>query len=89
MVDMENVIKGLNDIGGFIAGRLEFEHARNFLRTIDDAIELLKKQEAVEPIREDDGYYRCRSCNAYVAFPNGDCKKSFCEKCGQAVKWDA
>ena len=44
MPDMEKVIKGLNDIGGFIAGRVGFEQARNFLRTIDDAIALLKEQ---------------------------------------------
>ena len=43
--DREKVIKGLNDIGGFIAGRIGFEQARNFLRTIDDAIELLKEQQ--------------------------------------------
>ena len=43
-MDKENVIKGLNDIGGFIAGRVGFEQARNFLRTIDDAIVLLKEQ---------------------------------------------
>lgn len=44
-MDREKVIKGLNDIGGFIAGRVGFEQARNFLRTIDDAIALLEEQE--------------------------------------------
>lgn len=44
-MDREKVIKGLNDIGGFIAGRIGFEQARNFLRVIDDAVELLKEQE--------------------------------------------
>lgn len=46
MPDRYKVIKGLNDIGGFIAGRVGFEQARNFLRTIDDAIAMLKEQEA-------------------------------------------
>jgi hypothetical protein len=45
MADIETVINGLNDIGGFIAGRVGFEQARNFLRTIDDAIDLLKEQD--------------------------------------------
>ena len=45
MPDMEKVIKGLHDIAGFIAGRIGIEQARNFLRTIDDAIDLLKEQE--------------------------------------------
>ena len=48
MTDTETVVNGLNDIGGFIAGRVGIEQARNFLRTIDDAIELLKDQDAVE-----------------------------------------
>lgn len=46
MTDTETVVNGLNDIGGFIAGRVGIEQARNFLRTIDDAIALLKEQEA-------------------------------------------
>ena len=45
MADMNTVINGLIDIGGFIAGRVRFEQAKNFLRTIDDTIELLKEQE--------------------------------------------
>lgn len=44
MPNRERVINGLNDIGGFVAGRMGFEQARNFLRTIDDAVELLKEQ---------------------------------------------
>ena len=45
MPNREKVVNGLNDIGGFITGRVCFEQARNFLRTIDDAIDLLKEQE--------------------------------------------
>ena len=45
MPDMEKVIIGLNDIGGFIAGRVGFEQARNFLRTIDETVALLKEQQ--------------------------------------------
>lgn len=46
MADIETVIKGLNDIGGFIAGRVGFEQARNFLRTIEDAIDMMKEQDS-------------------------------------------
>ena len=45
-MDREKVVKGLNDIGGFIAGRIGIEQARNFLRTLDEAIAILKVQEA-------------------------------------------
>ena len=53
-IDRENVVKGLNDIGGFIAGRIGIEQARNFLRTLDEAIAILKKQEAVLAHWDDD-----------------------------------
>ena len=55
MADIETVINGLNDIGGFIAGRVGFEQARDFLRTIDDAIAMLKEQD--ETIKELQGAY--------------------------------
>ena len=45
MPDMEKVIKGLRDIDMFIAGRLGYEKTKNFLRTIDETIILLKEQE--------------------------------------------
>lgn len=45
MADIEKVIKGLRDIDAFIAGRVGYENAKNFLRTIDDTIVLLKEQE--------------------------------------------
>ena len=53
MPDREKVIKGLRDIDMFIAGRLGYEKAKNFLRTIDETIILLKEQEAV---------VRCKDC---------------------------
>ena len=45
MTDIESVVKGLNDIGAFIAGRLGYEQARNYFKTIDDAIAMLREQE--------------------------------------------
>ena len=44
-MDREKVIEGLRDIDMFIAGRLGHEKAKNFLRTIDETIALLKEQE--------------------------------------------
>lgn len=53
MPDREKVIKGLNDISGFItervgapfiAGRIGIDQAVIFLQTIDDAIALLKQE---------------------------------------------
>lgn len=86
MPDREKVIKAYED---FVNGYECFCTSDDYEYEMHKAVlVLLKEQEAVEPIHDDDDYYRCRSCNAYVAFPNGDCKKSFCEKCGKAVKWN-
>jgi len=48
----------------------------------------INPQEPVKPIHDENDYYLCGSCRGYVAFPNGDCKKSFCETCGRQVNWD-
>ena len=45
MSKLEKVIRGLRDIDMFIAGRLEHEKAKNFLRTIDETIAMLKEQD--------------------------------------------
>lgn len=85
MTDIERVIKGLNDIGGFIAGRLEFEHARNFLRTIDDALALLKEQ----PVKtahwvfgETMGHSWMKCSNCCVSQSGQTACWSFCPNCG-------
>ena len=44
-MDSEKVIKGLYDIGEFVAERIGIERARDFIRTIDDACSMLKKQD--------------------------------------------
>ena len=91
MADIETVINGLNDIGGFIAGRVGFEQARDFLRTIDETIALLKEQEAVEPEKENDGnpepwtawWYVCGDCGQPI-----DRMDRYCRRCGKQVKWN-
>lgn len=56
MTELEKVIRGLRDIDMFIAGRLGYEEAKNFLRTIDETIILLKEQqqriETLESLRK-------------------------------------
>lgn len=53
-----------------------------------DALELLKEQEAVEPIRmhhtehKQTDNYRCQKCGNDLYF-----EQRFCEACGQEVKW--
>ena len=81
-MDREKVIKGLHDIGGFIAGRIGIEQARNFLRTIDDTVVLLKEQEVVSV--HDPGAY-CPKCG-WMLYPEDH--PHCCGNCGQAVKWE-
>lgn len=54
-----------------------------------DAIALLKEQEPKPPIIKENSYgwkfYYCASCGREFYQNN---KFNFCEKCGQAVKWD-
>lgn len=54
-----------------------------------DAIKLLKTQEPKPPIIKENSYgwkfYYCASCGKEFYQNN---KFSFCEKCGQAVKWE-
>ena len=54
-----------------------------------DALEMLKGQEPVEPIRQWDDdettwWYSCGSCVQAV-----DCKDKYCRHCGKGLKWDA
>lgn len=54
-----------------------------------DALALLKAQEPKPPVVKENSYgwkfYYCPSCGKEFYQNN---KFSFCEKCGQAVKWD-
>ena len=54
-----------------------------------NALELLKEQEAVEPVMKKGRLFTastCRKCGYF--FPTGT-KPNYCQECGQAVKWDA
>ena len=69
MPDREKVIRGLRDIDMFIAGKLGHEKAKNFLRTIDETIMLLKEQESQKFFVDESGkitplpvVVRCKEC---------------------------
>ena len=90
-MDRKKTIKGLHDIGEFVVGRIGIEQARDFLRTIDDAIKFLKKQEQeaqfVQNIAQQISCMSglCPNCGKML---NTTCNKKFCGECGQAVKWE-
>ena len=85
MPNREKVIKGLNDIGGFIAGRIGFEQARNFLRTIDETIAMLKEQERKKGSW--DYGTQCSVCKGTIIPPKGrKVRINFCPWCGADMR---
>ena len=55
-----------------------------------DALAMLKAQEPVEPVHEDErdiSPLRCGNCGAFVFITNGY-KAKYCFECGRAVKWE-
>ena len=91
MPDREKVIKGLNDIGGFIAGRIGIEQARNFLRTIDETIAMLKeqKEKTGEWIYKHDNLWYCSRCGEIIYSETDDdleIHHAYCSRCGAKMK---
>lgn len=64
----------------------------DFRRMTEDALALLKAQEAVKPTRYQAGRWFktwcCGACGGTLLFRNGTDKPKYCTDCGQAVKWD-
>lgn len=60
-----------------------------FQRMAQDALELLKEQEAVEPILKREGrnkyynYYVCPRCNEEVVYD-----QNYCPECGAKFMWE-
>lgn len=103
---MEKVIKGLREISDYFFNmyRLSTESyetakAKDRCDAIEDALALLKEQEA-KPMTEYDDGWDCPRCGLKLVgktasgypcnefdLPNDEIVK-YCPECGQAVKWD-
>ena len=57
------------------------KHLEDIAQWSDDALELLKEQEAVEPSKDIARNRRCPKCFTIL-------KGKFCHECGQEVKWE-
>lgn len=95
MIDREKVQKGLECCGGTgmcFHGCPYHEVSPNVegctSQLASDALELLKKQEAEQPIVHENSYgwkfYYCPKCKQEF-YQNR--KQAYCDKCGQAVRW--
>lgn len=90
MPDVEKVISKLEEL-------LEYSRYNdsvgwnpdNDTETLENALALLKAQEPMKPVVKENSYgwkfYYCPSCGKEFYQNN---KFNFCEKCGQAVKWE-
>lgn len=88
MTDREKVIKGLYHISNDTRLKGFMTYWGSYYDVATDAIALLKAQEPKPPIIKENSYgwkfYYCPSCEKEFYQNN---KFSFCEKCGQAVRW--
>ena len=91
MTERENVISDLEEQIAWIRDNdfHKFPGWGHSVLAMRDAIELLKGQEPKPPVIKENSYgwkfYYCPSCGKEFYQNN---KFSFCEKCGQAVKWE-
>lgn len=97
MVDKQKVIKGL-ECCAYKKNCNECPYFKGNATCMDDkdkdALELLKEQEAVKPILEQDSMV-CGACGHEVIWQKmlgdgiwADEKLDYCPHCGQKVKWD-
>ena len=92
-MDREKVIKGLELLKDFISDGLPGKRVvfNSYINIVNDAIALMKEQEAVEPGKEDDGnpepctawWYVCGSCGQPI-----DKMDRYCRMCGREVAWE-
>ena len=80
MIDREKVI---NDLQDAVNDDWMWQHADYYAKAMENAIALLKEQEAVKPKIDAFGHPYCPKCKVLVYQT-----WSFCPHCGQAVKWE-
>ncbi len=94
MPDTEKVIKGLEECAG--NGKCtkcqygKEKQALSCKKLLADALELLKEQEAAEPISFMDGIverFACKKCGKHLLMASWG-RDNYCSKCGQKVKWE-
>ena len=76
MADREKVIKGMTELKKYLPSTM--------WEPINNALALLKEQEAVKPTWQQGKAY-CGSCGKRIPLKIG---ARFCHKCGKAVQWN-
>ena len=105
MVDAETVIKGMEKIyESYVDSEIVERHDYGDTRTADifkqnasiinDALELLKAQEPVEPygqysVHTGTKYIVCGACEKPLCMMKDSYRPKYCPECGRMVKWHA
>lgn len=94
MTEREKVLNDLQELCEYLFHEYKVcyqgdeEDTYNRFLVANNALNLLKQQEAVEPevevMNEIDRLYRCPKCHKCFFYK----KQKYCDQCGQAVKWD-
>ena len=94
MADIEKVTEWLNEIVNTL-GSFTDESEQEVCQLAKDALELLKEQEAVEPIpfftetgEESKNYVVCGNCKSISAIMPKATKQKYCHECGFPVLWE-
>jgi len=98
MPDREKVINGLREMSCRATWK-DIDRIRDkFQPIINDALTLLKEQEAlekrnepIEPIKPEELWICGACCEGIVGWDDwiiGDTRHNYCPNCGQAVKWE-
>lgn len=89
MLDRESVITHLQIIHTWAEFAREHDlqfftakHLEDIVQWTDDALELLKEQESVKPIRLEN-WWKCPSCSGNIV-----ANMNYCPGCGRKVKWN-
>lgn len=91
MAELQKVIKGFECCLKLLCSKCPYKGpGKHCLQGIqEDALELLKKQEAVEPILKREGrnkyynYYVCPCCDEEVVYD-----QNYCPECGAKFMWE-
>ena len=94
MPDIEKVIKGLEVCTSKPCYCTDCPYKANCCldsqEVMEDALALLKEQEADEPISFMDGIverFACKKCGKHLLMTSWG-RDNYCSKCGQKVKWN-
>ena len=96
-MDREKVIKELESLRDICNAKSNMAIGNGkvawagYANTAEDAIAMLKEQEAVEPIKpldkDDDYTFMCSNCKGEL-FCGDVIRDNFCSTCGRSVKWE-